>query len=190
MKWYLEAYSWWNPGCQGLKTHSLSWDPEIWSNSTIPKCGQWNTSSTEHTEYNVEKKGSVSKYIWIKKEGNVCVCARVCVQVKLDAFQEPSIYILMYIINCQEEAIIDSAPNLSAYKISSFNSIPQHECGMNCTLANTYLPLSADESLVVCSNMAVWNRFNKIPCINWLSSRWHYYNHNYHTELQKPVTWL
>lgn len=109
-------------------------------------------------------------YLNQKRRKRVCVCT--CVRAGETRCLSGALNILMCIINCQEEAIIDSAPNLSAHKISSFNSIPQHECGMNCTLANTYLPLSADESLVVYSNMAVWNRFNKtIPCINWLSSR-------------------
>lgn len=57
-------------------------------------------------------------------------------------------------INHQEEAIVGRVQNLFAYKIFLFKSIPQDYCGMKRTLANTYLPLSADETLAIFSNMA------------------------------------
>ena len=55
--------------------------------------------------------------------------------------------------------------NSLAHKIFLSNSIPQDQCGRKCTMANTYLTLSADESLVVSSNIPAWKRFNKVSLV-------------------------
>ena len=58
------------------KIHPLSWDPEICSNSVIPK--MWSAEHQFHWVLSIscQKKDSVIKYIWVKKKkGRVCVCA-------------------------------------------------------------------------------------------------------------------
>lgn len=172
----------WNLGCQGVfMTSTCTAETQKYClTHSLPKRGQQNTSSTE---YCVKKRNLWSNILetlelnthrifflestWLPGALNVIVC----------------------VINCQEEAGEGSLQNLFAHKIFLFNSIPEDYCGMNHSLANTSITLSAYGSLVVFSNVSAWNRFNAmVSFVQLASSRWYHYYHKCHGKLQKRVT--